>query len=98
MSIAEFIEIYRILSIREHLESIEISLAGTHGINSFSPLNLFQYAHMFPFLNDFAGRIINKRASSSMLFFYDLYGDGGCKVSYSFILTVSFDFEDETEN
>ncbi|CAL5333441.1 unnamed protein product [Camellia sinensis] len=49
LSILEYIEKYKGLSNGEHLEDVEINLAG---------------------------RIMNKRSSSSKLFFYDLHGDG----------------------
>ena len=103
MPITEFIEKYRNLSIGEHLESTEISLAGTHCINWFNPLNLFQKAHMCFFLNEFAGRIMNKRASSSKLFFYDLYGDGMkiqvmADARYHMFCIPTVCVEDETKN
>ncbi|OVA16355.1 Lysine-tRNA ligase [Macleaya cordata] len=53
MSIPEYIEKYEGLSDGDHLEDVEVSLAGS--------------------------RIMNKRTSSSKLFFYDLHG-GGAKV------------------
>jgi lysyl-tRNA synthetase class 2 len=49
MSIPEYIEKYKALAMGEHLEDVEVSLAG---------------------------RIMNKRSSSSKLFFYDLHGNG----------------------
>ncbi|KAL7246486.1 hypothetical protein ACSBR2_001558 [Camellia fascicularis] len=49
LSILEYIDKYKGLSNGEHLEDVEINLAG---------------------------RIMNKRSSSSKLFFYDLHGDG----------------------
>ncbi|GFZ13757.1 lysyl-tRNA synthetase 1 [Actinidia rufa] len=52
MTILEYLEKYECLSNGEHLENVQVSLAG---------------------------RIMNKRSSSSKLFFYDLHG-GGAKV------------------
>ncbi|XP_042416620.1 lysine--tRNA ligase-like [Zingiber officinale] len=52
MTISEYIEKYKTLSEGQHLNDVEVSLAG---------------------------RIMNKRTSSSKLFFYDLY-EGGLKV------------------
>ncbi|XP_052199633.1 lysine--tRNA ligase isoform X2 [Diospyros lotus] len=49
MSILEYIEKYKGLSNGDHLEDVQISLAG---------------------------RVMNKRSSSSKLFFYDLHADG----------------------
>ncbi|KAJ4952595.1 hypothetical protein NE237_029427 [Protea cynaroides] len=49
MSIPEYIEKYEGLNNGDHLEDVQVSLAG---------------------------RIMNKRTSSSKLFFYDLHGDG----------------------
>ncbi|KAH7841341.1 hypothetical protein Vadar_028603 [Vaccinium darrowii] len=49
MSIPEYIKKYKALAMGEHLEDVEVSLAG---------------------------RIMNKRSSSSKLFFYDLHGNG----------------------
>ncbi|WOH01212.1 hypothetical protein DCAR_0520593 [Daucus carota subsp. sativus] len=49
MSVIEYVEKYSGLNSGEHLEDVEVSLAG---------------------------RIMNKRSSSSKLFFYDLHGDG----------------------
>ncbi|KAI7753954.1 hypothetical protein M8C21_029086, partial [Ambrosia artemisiifolia] len=50
MSILEYIEKYDSLASGEHLEDVQVSLAG---------------------------RLMNKRSSSSKLFFYDLHGSGG---------------------
>ena len=55
------------------------------------------------FLNEFAGRIMNKRASSSKLFFYDLYGDGMkiqvmADARYHMFCIPTVCVEDETEN
>lgn len=50
MSILEYIEKYESLNSGDHLEDVQVSLAG---------------------------RLMNKRSSSSKLFFYDLHGSGG---------------------
>lgn len=50
MSILEYIEKYESLNSGDHLEDVQVSLAG---------------------------RLMNKRSSSSKLFFYDLHGTGG---------------------
>ncbi|KAI3754671.1 hypothetical protein L1987_54458 [Smallanthus sonchifolius] len=50
MSILEYIEKYETLNSGDHLEDVQVSLAG---------------------------RLMNKRSSSSKLFFYDLHGSGG---------------------
>lgn len=50
MSILEYIEKYESLNNGDHLEDVQVSLAG---------------------------RLMNKRSSSSKLFFYDLHGSGG---------------------
>ncbi|KAI3827639.1 hypothetical protein L1987_01719 [Smallanthus sonchifolius] len=50
MSILEYIEKYKSLNSGDHLEAVQVSLAG---------------------------RLMNKRSSSSKLFFYDLHGSGG---------------------
>ncbi|KAL8265225.1 hypothetical protein R6Q59_023355 [Mikania micrantha] len=50
LSILEYIEKYETLNSGDHLEDVQVSLAG---------------------------RLMNKRSSSSKLFFYDLHGSGG---------------------
>ena len=96
MTILEYLEKYECLSNGDHLEDVQVSLAGINSINLNLCKVLLSISVMFPsnnlyYVSPLQGRIMNKRSSSSKLFFYDLHG-GGAKVQvmadarYLFIL------------
>jgi len=78
ISVAEYIEKYKALSNGEKLTDVAECLAGNSLFSFGCILNLEIHIGLICIFF-IKGRIMNKRTSSSKLFFYDLYG-GGMKV------------------
>ncbi|KAL5703758.1 lysine--tRNA ligase [Ranunculus cassubicifolius] len=74
ITIPDYIAKYEHLGNGDHLEDVNISLAGMYSCAHFFSSSLYLIFNYFVL-----GRIINKRSASSKLFFYDLHG-GGQKV------------------
>lgn len=87
MSIPEYVEKYRALSDGEHKEDEEVHIAGILLAISYYLFFIWDYKDYnenfllltFSIFFLCSGRIMNKRTSSSKLFFYDLHG-GDAKV------------------
>lgn len=81
LSIPEYVKKYESLNSGDHLEDVEERIAGIADHKCDLRIVTLEQIHFWLIMEIFllVGRLMNKRSSSSKLFFYDLHG-GGAKV------------------